>query len=427
MYAAQNDVSGFFWGAYFGGGTMALLTDYSITQYNPNNRFTDNSLGIAAAWGSYVLTYPNNSIYNNNSYDAYATNSGELYAQNNYWGGSSANKYADGTSTIDAANYLVDDPWDGYSAIASTGELTPKEFNKKETLNSSSQETGEGSPFINNFLTGLNLEKEGKINDAIAHYKQMINNETSARFALLALAKISVRYSKHDLLNYFKELLSNPNKSRYQSTIQNLLASIHLQKGNYSAAMNYYDEIIKDNSSRYEAANARFEKFFAALHIKKDKELAGKLLSEIQSAATDFTNEDFLMRLETAEYLLHGPEYNVSPAQTLSKENTNTTNSELPEEYALFGNYPNPFNPGTTISYTLPYQSEVEIIVYDIMGREIRTFNTVQAAGTQNTYWDGLNANGESISSGIYFYRLKFKSLETGDLFETVSKMMLLK
>src|SRR5690606_8708789 len=111
----------------------------------------------------------------------------------------------------------------------------------------------EGSPFINNFLIGLNLEKEGKINEAIAYYKQMINNETYSRFALLSLAKISVRFSKDDLLNYFEELLSNPVKSQYRGMIQNLLASISLQKGNYDEAINLYDNIIKQSPNSYAA------------------------------------------------------------------------------------------------------------------------------------------------------------------------------
>ncbi len=95
--------------------------------------------------------------------------------------------------------------------------------------------------------------------------------------------------------------------------------------------------------------------------------------------------------------------------------------------FALIGSYPNPFNPSTTISYMLPYQSAVELIIYDIMGREIRIFNTVQSAGTQSIYWDGLNSNGTSISSGIYFYRLKLKSLENSKTFETASKLMMVK
>jgi hypothetical protein len=61
-----------------------------------------------------------------------------------------------------------------------------------------------------------------------------------------------------------------------------------------------------------------------------------------------------------------------------------------PQTFDLLGNYPNPFNPSTTISYTLPCQSSVEIIIYDLIGREIKSFNvSSQSAGYNEFVWDG--------------------------------------
>ena len=67
----------------------------------------------------------------------------------------------------------------------------------------------------------------------------------------------------------------------------------------------------------------------------------------------------------------------------------------------LFEAYPNPFNPITNINYALPYQSSVELVIYDIMGREIKSFHIPsQSSGYQSIIWDGTNENGSSVSSG---------------------------
>lgn len=92
-------------------------------------------------------------------------------------------------------------------------------------------------------------------------------------------------------------------------------------------------------------------------------------------------------------------------------------------------NYPNPGNPTTTINYTLPHNSDVEISIYDIMGREIRTFiMNSQNVGQKSIVQDSKNNDGESVSSGVYIYRVKVKSLEEyGRVFEKAKKLMLLK
>ena len=82
--------------------------------------------------------------------------------------------------------------------------------------------------------------------------------------------------------------------------------------------------------------------------------------------------------------------------------------TELPDGYALDQNYPNPFNPTTTISYTLAAPSNVRITVYDMLGRQVQMLsNSVQPAGTFDVTWDGRNAGGQLVSSGVYFYRME--------------------
>ncbi len=115
----------------------------------------------------------------------------------------------------------------------------------------------------------------------------------------------------------------------------------------------------------------------------------------------------------------------------LEKETSDNefVNDTKPTEYLLQQNYPNPFNPSTTISYALPQISDVEIVIYDIMGREVKRFVIPgQSGGYQNVVWDGRNEFGVSVSSGIYIYRFRANSLEDKNKsFEKTAKFMLLK
>jgi len=94
----------------------------------------------------------------------------------------------------------------------------------------------------------------------------------------------------------------------------------------------------------------------------------------------------------------------------------------LPDHYYLSVNYPNPFNLSTTIKFGLPVAGFVEMSIYDILGRKVITLiNRDYPAGNHAITWDGKNADGRPVSSGIYFYRIKSKD------FIQVRKMLLLK
>jgi len=93
---------------------------------------------------------------------------------------------------------------------------------------------------------------------------------------------------------------------------------------------------------------------------------------------------------------------------------------------ALQQNYPNPFNPSTTIRYQLPQQSEIELTIYDILGKKVRTLvQGTQSVGIQQIVWDARNEDGEIVSAGLYFYRLHVRNEKTS--FTEVKKLLLIK
>jgi hypothetical protein len=93
-----------------------------------------------------------------------------------------------------------------------------------------------------------------------------------------------------------------------------------------------------------------------------------------------------------------------------------------PYRFELSQNYPNPFNPVTTIEYSLPQRSHVIIGVYNVLGQKVRLLvDREEDAGTYTITWNGSDASGNAVSTGVYLYRF-----QAGDHIGT-KKMLLLK
>lgn len=101
---------------------------------------------------------------------------------------------------------------------------------------------------------------------------------------------------------------------------------------------------------------------------------------------------------------------------------TSAGNNPIPTSYALEQNYPNPFNAGTVISFSLPEASRVRVTVFNVLGQTVKALaDQDMAAGVQRVSWDGRDDNGNSASSGVYFYRIAANS------FTDTKKMTLIK
>ena len=95
----------------------------------------------------------------------------------------------------------------------------------------------------------------------------------------------------------------------------------------------------------------------------------------------------------------------------------------VPTAFSLADNFPNPFNPTTTIQYALPQATDVELTIYNVVGQPVRTLVAEhQSAGRYMVEWDATDDSGHRLSSGMYFYRL-----QAGGEFREVKKMLLLK
>ena len=94
----------------------------------------------------------------------------------------------------------------------------------------------------------------------------------------------------------------------------------------------------------------------------------------------------------------------------------------VPEAYYLNQNFPNPFNMSTRIQFGLPMKTRVKIILYNVLGQKVRSYDLGERApGRYDITWNGMNERGKAVSSGIYFYRLE------SDKFTQTKKLVLIK
>lgn len=112
----------------------------------------------------------------------------------------------------------------------------------------------------------------------------------------------------------------------------------------------------------------------------------------------------------------------IIPADVMEIAYKERADEPLPESFDLEQNRPNPFNPSTEISYSIPVAGQVELTIYNIVGQKVKTLvDAAQSAGTHKATWDGADEYGIPVSSGVYLYRLH------GANFTATRKMILMK
>ncbi len=110
------------------------------------------------------------------------------------------------------------------------------------------------------------------------------------------------------------------------------------------------------------------------------------------------------------------------PPGNLDVKDDQNQSAGIPKSFSLSQNYPNPFNATTVISFGLPKSSQVRLEIYNILGQKVKDLVDERVtAGYKRVVWDGKDNNGNTVSSGVYFYKLDTEE------FTEVLKMTLLK
>tara|TARA_B100000676_G_C17409064_1_gene498781 strand:- start:32 stop:571 length:540 start_codon:yes stop_codon:yes gene_type:complete len=166
---------------------------------------------------------------------------------------------------------------------------------------------------------------------------------------------------------------------------------------------NFYSDTIETSQTSLEISHEYFVALFSDSAIINHSFIWNVEVSDLDTTIQSL-NGPYSLLVEVSELLI------------------DRNNSNIPKEFSLHQNYPNPFNPSTEIRYDLPKNNFVNIYIYDLIGRVIKSFIiSNQSAGYHSIRWNSTNDLGESLPAGVYFY-----SIHSGSFRET-KKMVLLK
>ncbi|MCK6614595.1 MAG: T9SS type A sorting domain-containing protein [Ignavibacteriaceae bacterium] len=384
-----------------------------------NGKLTLNSHGengFNSIYDERQITFIPNQILIFNS--ALSSINSSLNATSTYWGGGSpaGRFYANSPGfNVDFANYLTAQPQlpcagggnDFYVKLDSEGNvfdtLYYEQVNTVITL----------SQLDSLFAFASENREAGDFDTALEAYEYIINNypedpgvvEAYLQF-LDVLNQMNAALS--DYTN-FSEMLSsviyNGDTTEIDHFLERIYINTNILMGNYQVAQDYLDSVIQNSQSSFDVLDAEFEQIFLSLIVTASQQNKSGSINEMMNNAVSLLDI-------TSDKLNSYISKNASFSEEMKKPG-----SIIPSSFSLETNFPNPFNPITTIRYDISENSYVTLKIYDILGRQIQILqNGEQSAGSYT-----VNFDGSGYASGVYFYELK-----AGNYFK-VRKMNLMK
>ncbi|MFZ1080626.1 MAG: T9SS type A sorting domain-containing protein [Candidatus Kryptoniota bacterium] len=412
----ENDIDYYDWGiaAIWGASPNA---DPQPPQ-SWNNRITHCLLGLNVYEQSYCdfgnppgTAYCGNSIYSNSQYNAavgysYPMVASGLYACADYWANSSS-FYVSSACYGMFSMPLSTDPWSGkpLPSIQSApndgfkqGEVVASVYQnngQSATVNSVGSTLAGQSNSMDSLLTGIGMLEQGNQGGARDFFMSYLNRHPDNQAAYVELYACADSETTPSIIQYFSSLPVQAAKEH-----KFLLSSLYLRQNDIKSAKGLNDNIIQANPNTSLAIRANLNNFYIALYKENDPNGASTILKQVETQA----NLSTPMELSTAECALKSyvdPTTGQMPNFNM-EQSTNGSVASAPAQNGLLGNYPNPFNPSTNISYNLSTSGHVTLKVYDILGREVRGLvDEDELVGYHNVLFDASR-----LASGVYFYRL---------------------
>jgi hypothetical protein len=176
----------------------------------------------------------------------------------------------------------------------------------------------------------------------------------------------------------------------------------------FDTAIEYFDAIIASQGDTTASLMAQLNRIYAEWKLKHGE------------GPQPISGGNFVDTHSTAEYLRRRNDI-LSQLLSMSSQDEDIQ-EEIPPpiEKLSAQNFPNPFNPETTIAFSLPRSENVRIEIFNLRGQRVRVLlNDQMERGHHSVLWNGTDSNGDSVGSGIYFYRVQAGS-------ESVTRRMLL-
>ncbi|MDP8203301.1 MAG: T9SS type A sorting domain-containing protein, partial [Candidatus Tenebribacter mawsonii] len=238
--------------------------------------------------------------------------------------------------------------------------------------------------------------------------KQIVNDYPDTYIAKNALAWLpylnrAICGDTEELYAFIEEI-ENENLNDTKTEAK---AILKMSDKEYEEAISLYEEIINNPPNEYKQLIAELDEAFCYYKLVSS---GGRNLPKNCKRKPNNFAEYSQIKQEIQTQLLFGNE---------SDEQDN----HIPSIPVLNNNYPNPFNPTTTISFSIPEECKVELSVYNIKGQKVKTLsNNNFNKGNHSVVWSGVDESGKSVGSGVYFYKLNVNGKS-----ESVKKCLLLK
>jgi tetratricopeptide (TPR) repeat protein len=351
-----------------------------------------------------------NSIYSNTTKQVYNGTSTSIQAKQNYWGSATPDSIQLFTGKVIFKPYRTT----AYTEAGPTWGISEK----------SAPLLADDRIYVNDIEAllekTLTLEGEENYEDAVTVYRQVVDNYGNSEYGAFALARLmACRVNQGDITietDYLAALTQKHEVNAVGSSALLWQPLVAARAKNAQLSLGLCDNLMKTYTGMTLARDAHFEKATIQLYEFNDIEAAKQTFDEFTRAYP----EDPLV--EHIKIILDNY---TQPLAKLPKQMAQETlpmhNIPIPEKYALAQNSPNPFNPATEIRYQLPENCQVSLVVYNLLGQQIRTLvDKQQPAGFHSARWDGKDDLGQAVASGLYLYVMNAKQ------FRQVEKMLLL-
>lgn len=422
---------------------ITFMGSGSINQYNGNGNHTSGVVHNAASTSA-ALYYYNTSgnvwgvDITDHDFGIWATANASMNVSTSTFCDNMLDLYANSGGYIYAPNNTMSAPWpqsiggnvSGYSSYVCSKQLSksdilvggiedtplPEEINLlnaeyAELLKRITDENEDKSPTV---LIGYKPEFDALIMD----YKALLTANSSPVETTAILSKIEKCYYATESQDEFEAHINTLLREKSSPYIERYFVNLNLNNEKYKEAIEVCEKVLSSKEIN-EALTCEmlYEEALIYKYSLSNTTKANELFTKLVNDYPDNGLFSFAAR-ELEQEGLEAPK----------AENSNTNQEEAIAKDFSVESYPNPFNPSTTISYSLPSESNVKIAIYDIMGRIVKTLaSESKPMGSYQVTWDGTNSNGARVTSGIYLYRFEAVTLENNKHFSKSAKLMLVK
>jgi hypothetical protein len=395
--------------------------------YNGNNIIKGGRYGLAALThsypyvGSYLNSYIGyNSIDSTSTARVYASNDGEVQAEQNWWGSSSPNPswfQAVNNSWIGWTPYLTYDPSGGSNQSAPKSSALAGSLQDAGALAlGTSSPTGLSDSTWAIIRSAMDYRLTGNFARAKGMLKSIITKAPAspgvaqAAVGLLQLMRDTLDTDVYDFVRiaWLKYKLSDP-------VVSLVVAEMLAQLSKVSEAATIFNTVVRNNPNTEHEKEGLVDLFYLYYTRPQFEPLAGSIMEKLQAK---YPTDDAVKQAAWVYALGNGSSSQLSKPPISSQQEQGK-----PEMIVLQQNFPNPFNPSTTINYDLPVAGEVSLVVYDVLGRRVVELTSGQyEAGHYSVTW-----NASDAASGIYFARFTVSDALGKATYMKVNKLVLMK